>query len=557
MSERNPSTTSFTDFRESKGLDNHKGQNNCWLNATIQLLWHQDGFRESLHRLKSRGHYKCRREQCVYCQIQRLLKKYIYENNQSIPPDELREALTQVNQSFVAGEMGDPIEAYETVLKVLHVHLTGEDNSKSPCEKEHCLVHQKFHHNIVEERTCDKCYDTQYQIESELSKWVSARDVINLPNYTPFMKLFKNSGPGNDCSRNNCIGKYNLIKRLENAAESFVISVGWDSQRTPLNDITIFINKVPCRMKIDDLYDQITDDSSIDSELLLNGIVCYYGMHYTAYIFHTKMKKWVYLDDNNVNVISSSWINVMNHMTKNYQQPCMLLYSKLDKFKKLNLENALRKEETTYDNDFSPQKIAVADDFTNRAMKEKEDQELKDAAFAKQLMEEEEKRLKEFEMQQKLEAERKHQEAIERQRRQLEIERQEAEKLRLKQEEERIKKIREQEIELKRYEQEKKRKDEAERQRLAEEERKRRLVEEENKRRLAEVERREKEKKEVEEIMRRAKQKEEDDKRRQEAEDRDRKEKLKKAEWERLEYQRRLGVAGSYSGSQNRWIIII
>lgn len=76
---RTTSTSSYTDFSASKGLDNHKGQNNCWLNATIQLLWHQDGFRESLHRLRKLGHFRCRQKQCVYCQIQNLLKKYIYE----------------------------------------------------------------------------------------------------------------------------------------------------------------------------------------------------------------------------------------------------------------------------------------------------------------------------------------------------------------------------------------------------------------------------------------------------------------------------------------------
>ncbi len=298
-----------------------------------------------------------------------------------------------MNQSFVAGEMGDPIEAYETVLKVLCVHLTDIDNSgkQEHCDKAHCLVHQKFHHHIVEVRECGECFHTKYQRESELSKWVSARDVIDLPEYTAFTKLFSQKGPEIDCDEpKGCIGKRNLRKRLENAAETFVISIGWDSQRTPLDDIKVFINKLPCRIKLSDLYDEVTGDC----ELLLNGIVCYYGMHYTAYIYHTNMKRWVFLDDNNVKDISSSWINVMNHMTKNYQQPCMLLYSKLDKFNKLDLTYAPK--ETVLDVNFQIQDVSLAapvDNFTNMARKEKENQELKDEEFARLLMAEEQERL--------------------------------------------------------------------------------------------------------------------------------------------------------------------
>ena len=283
--------------------------------------------------------------------------------------------------------MGDPIEAYETVLKVLCVHLTDTDDSEQliNCDQPHCLVHQKFHHHIVEERECGKCFNTKYHRESELSKWVSARDVIDLPEYTSFTKLFSQKGPDIDCDAYRCDGKCKLRKRLENNAETFVVSIGWDSQRTPLDDIKVFINKLQCRIRLSELYDEVSGDC----ELLLNGIVCYYGMHYTAYIYHTNMKRWVFLDDNNVKDISSSWITVMNHMTRNYQQPCMLLYSKLDKFKKLDLTFAPKK--IVLDRNFQIQdvsKAAPVDNFTNMARIEKENQELKDEEFARRMQEE-------------------------------------------------------------------------------------------------------------------------------------------------------------------------
>jgi hypothetical protein len=313
--------------------------------------------------------------------------------------------------------MGDPIEAYETVLKVLCVHLTDTDDSEQliNCDQPHCLVHQKFHHHIVEERECGKCFNTKYHRESELSKWVSARDVIDLPEYTSFTKLFSQKGPDIDCDAYRCDGKCKLRKRLENNAETFVVSIGWDSQRTPLDDIKVFINKLQCRIRLSELYDEVSGDC----ELLLNGIVCYYGMHYTAYIYHTNMKRWVFLDDNNVKDISSSWITVMNHMTRNYQQPCMLLYSKLDKFKKLDLTFAPKK--IVLDRNFQIQDVSRAapvDNFTNMTRKEKENQELKDEEFARRMQEEliaeeqkqlrvEEEKRRQYEIQKKIEEEKK------------------------------------------------------------------------------------------------------------------------------------------------------
>ena len=41
---------------KSKGLANPIGANHCWLNSTIQLLWHIDAFRQAVSRIN--GHYE-------------------------------------------------------------------------------------------------------------------------------------------------------------------------------------------------------------------------------------------------------------------------------------------------------------------------------------------------------------------------------------------------------------------------------------------------------------------------------------------------------------------
>ncbi|RZF46160.1 hypothetical protein LSTR_LSTR012141 [Laodelphax striatellus] len=50
----------------SKGLLNGPGQNNCFLNSAVQVLWHLDIFRRSFRELS--GH-TCMAESCIFCAL--------------------------------------------------------------------------------------------------------------------------------------------------------------------------------------------------------------------------------------------------------------------------------------------------------------------------------------------------------------------------------------------------------------------------------------------------------------------------------------------------------
>ncbi|KAL0102721.1 hypothetical protein PUN28_018194 [Cardiocondyla obscurior] len=53
-------------FTTTKGLLNGPGQNNCFLNSAVQVLWHLDIFRRSFRELS--GH-ACMRESCIFCAL--------------------------------------------------------------------------------------------------------------------------------------------------------------------------------------------------------------------------------------------------------------------------------------------------------------------------------------------------------------------------------------------------------------------------------------------------------------------------------------------------------
>ncbi|CAD7089905.1 unnamed protein product [Hermetia illucens] len=50
----------------SKGLLNAPGQNNCFLNCAVQVLWHLDAFRRSFRQLSN---HVCSGQDCIFCAL--------------------------------------------------------------------------------------------------------------------------------------------------------------------------------------------------------------------------------------------------------------------------------------------------------------------------------------------------------------------------------------------------------------------------------------------------------------------------------------------------------
>lgn len=62
-------------------------------------------------------------------------------------------------------------------------------------------------------------------------------------------------------------------------------------------------------------------------QLQLVGLITYYGKHYSAFLFHSALNTWLYLDDANVRDIGPSWPLVLDKCVKSHLQPLLLLYS--------------------------------------------------------------------------------------------------------------------------------------------------------------------------------------------------------------------------------------
>ncbi|XP_018023244.1 uncharacterized protein LOC108679165, partial [Hyalella azteca] len=66
----------------TKGLLNEPGQNNCFLNSAVQVLWHLDIFRRSFRELS--GH-ACMQGACIFCALKELFSQLQFSHESALP----------------------------------------------------------------------------------------------------------------------------------------------------------------------------------------------------------------------------------------------------------------------------------------------------------------------------------------------------------------------------------------------------------------------------------------------------------------------------------------
>lgn len=71
----------------------------------------------------------------------------------------------------------------------------------------------------------------------------------------------------------------------------------------------------------------MVDEKALSMQLVLVGMVCYYGKHYSTFFFHSKLKKWVYFDDAQVSEVGKRWAQVIDKCIRSHHQPLLLLYA--------------------------------------------------------------------------------------------------------------------------------------------------------------------------------------------------------------------------------------
>nr|XP_023676124.1 inactive ubiquitin carboxyl-terminal hydrolase 54-like isoform X2 [Paramormyrops kingsleyae] len=327
----------MTSIAPSKGLSNEPGQNSCFLNSALQVLWHLDVFRRSFRQLTT---HKCMEDSCIFCALKSIFAQFQYSSEKVLPSDALRSALAktfQDEQRFQLGIMDDAAECFENLLMRIHFHISDE-TKEDICTAKHCIPHQKFAMTLFEQCVCNSCGATSDPLPFiQMVHYISTTSLCNQavrmlecrekPTPDMFGELLRNASTMGDLRScpGNCGEMLRIRRVLMNSPEIITIGLVWDSDHSDLAEDVI--HSLGTCLRLGDLFYRVTDDRAKQTELYLVGMVCYYGKHYSTFFFQTKIRKWMYFDDAQVKEIGPKWKDVVSRCIKSHYQPLLLLYA--------------------------------------------------------------------------------------------------------------------------------------------------------------------------------------------------------------------------------------
>ncbi|XP_067895424.1 inactive ubiquitin carboxyl-terminal hydrolase 53-like isoform X2 [Heterodontus francisci] len=328
---------SMLSIAPTKGLLNGPGENSCFLNSAVQILWHLDIFRRSLRQLP--GHV-CSGNACIFCALKNIFVEFQNSREKALPSDALRNALAESfkdEHRFQLGLMDDAAECFENILERIHLHIVS-DTEMDTCTVRSCITHQKFAMTLYEQSVCRSCGATSDPLPfTELVHYVSITALCNQVdrmmerNERPRPELFADLlqaastiGDFRNCP-SNCGQKIKIRRVLMNCPEIVTIGLVWDSENS---DLTLdVIRYLAPQLYLPGLFFRATDEGAKRSELVLVGMVCYSSRHYCTFALHTKSSKWIFFDDATVKEVGSKWKDVVSKCVRGHFQPLLLFYA--------------------------------------------------------------------------------------------------------------------------------------------------------------------------------------------------------------------------------------
>uniref|UniRef100_A0A4X1V7Z7 Ubiquitin specific peptidase 53 n=1 Tax=Sus scrofa TaxID=9823 RepID=A0A4X1V7Z7_PIG len=331
---------SMLSLAPTKGLLNEPGQNSCFLNSAVQVLWQLDIFRRSLRVLT--GHV-CQGDACIFCALKTIFAQFQHSREKALPSDNIRHALAESfkdEQRFQLGLMDDAAECFENILERIHFHIVPSRDADM-CTSKSCITHQKFAMTLYEQCVCRSCGASSDPLPfTEFVRYISTTALCNEvermierhERFKPemFAELLQAANTTDDYRKcpSNCGQKIKIRRVLMNCPEIVTIGLVWDSEHSDLTEDVV--RNLATHLYLPGLFYRVTDENARNSELHLVGMICYTSRHYCAFAFHTKTSKWVFFDDANVKEVGTRWKDVVSKCIRCHFQPLLLFYANPD-----------------------------------------------------------------------------------------------------------------------------------------------------------------------------------------------------------------------------------
>ncbi|KAG5286330.1 hypothetical protein AALO_G00013650 [Alosa alosa] len=324
----------------TKGLLNEPGQNSCFLNSAVQVLWQLDIFRRSLRQLS--GHF-CLGDACIFCALKSIFSQFQQSRERALPSDTLRHALAETfkdEQRFQLGLMDDAAECFENILERIHLHIVANTASEV-CTSKSCITHQKFAMTLYEQFVCRSCgassdplpftelvhYVSTTALCQQVERILEKSDRLRADMFGELLQAANTMGDLRNCP-SNCGQSIKIRRVLMNCPEIVTIGFVWDAEQSDLTEDVI--RSLGPHLNLSGLFYRVTDENAKRCDLHLVGMICYSSRHYSAFAYHSKSSKWVFFDDATVKEIGSKWKDVASKCMRGHYQPLLLFYANPD-----------------------------------------------------------------------------------------------------------------------------------------------------------------------------------------------------------------------------------
>uniref|UniRef100_A0A250Y6X5 ubiquitinyl hydrolase 1 n=1 Tax=Castor canadensis TaxID=51338 RepID=A0A250Y6X5_CASCN len=328
---------SMLSLAPTKGLLNEPGQNSCFLNSAVQVLWQLDIFRRSLRVLT--GHV-CQGDACIFCALKTIFAQFQHSREKALPSDNIRHALAESfkdEQRFQLGLMDDAAECFENILEKIHFHLVPSRDADM-CTSRSCITHQKFAMTLYEQCVCRSCgassdplpftefvrYISTTALCNEVERMMERHERIKPEMFAELLQAANTTDDYRKCP-SNCGQKIKIRRVLMNCPEIVTIGLVWDSEHSDLTEDVV--RNLATHLYLPGLFYRVTDENAKNSELHLVGMICYTSRHYCAFAFHNKSSKWIFFDDANVKEVGTKWKDVVSKCIRCHFQPLLLFYA--------------------------------------------------------------------------------------------------------------------------------------------------------------------------------------------------------------------------------------
>ncbi|CAH2300677.1 inactive ubiquitin carboxyl-terminal hydrolase 53 [Pelobates cultripes] len=331
---------SMLSLAPTKGLFNEPGQNSCFLNSAVQVLWQLDIFRRSLRGLT--GHV-CLGDACIFCALKSLFTQFQTSREKVLPSDAMRHALAESfkdEHRFQLGLMDDAAECFENILQRIHFHIV-PNSEGDMCTSKSCITHQKFAMTLYEQCVCRSCGASSDPLPfTEFVRYISTTALCNevdrmLERHERlkpemFAELLQTANTADDFRKcpSNCGQKIKIRRVLMNCPEIVTIGLVWDSENSDLTEDVV--RNLATQLYLPGLFFRVTDEQAKESRLYLVGMICYTSKHYCAFAYHTKSARWVLFDDASVKEVGNKWKDVVTKCIRCHYQPLLLFYANPD-----------------------------------------------------------------------------------------------------------------------------------------------------------------------------------------------------------------------------------